>query len=174
MLKVKSLLDTAARVSLSRWVGAVLISMLVFAIIWNVLELVAQFIVHTLAYQFSSSYRSHVEVFGGYGGYLQTQLLPRILYGFTGGWYSRLLWAVFVGLTIFIIMLYTKRKSPHRFFMLSILFIIFVFISMRKAYMFVRDPVWSAIDILLWLICFLISQQIFQHYLLSGKEETGQ
>ena len=145
--------------------------MLTFTLIRRILDIIAQFVVHTTAYGLSASYRVHAEPFGGYMGYIQTQLLPRATVSLTVGWHEDIIRSVIVGLILFII-IYLNQTRLMKIFMISVFFVIFVGATMGRS--IIRQPIWGPLTILLWIICISIANFLFGRIVLSDKEDDAQ
>ncbi len=156
---MKSVIDELMQVPLHRWLMVILYGIIVFVIIYNLIDAFAQFLVHTLGYGLSESYRTHVQTFGGYWGYVGTQLKPRVFHSFFNGWQKSMAISSILSFLFFLIIFLTKNSKTIRFFALSILIVSFLGFLYARA--IVRNPFWSVIDIIIWISCFFIANKIY-------------
>lgn len=172
MISAKGLMRMR-QVPVNRWLLVVAVGMLIFSLLFEVGYAMAQFIVHTLAYQLSDSYRAHVETFGGFGGYIETQLVPRVLHSITDayGWFIKVITGGLMGLIMFIIFLYTNNSNMLRFLLLTTFIV--AFIGWQESKAIIHTPIWGVIDIVLWLICFWVAKicytRLSQHSVSEGR-----
>ncbi len=165
---MKSVIDELMQVPLHRWLMVILYGIIVFVIIFKLIDVSVQFLVHTLAYWLSESYRTHVQPFGGYWGYLETQLHPRVLHSFISGWQRSIAISILISFILFIIILLTKSSKLTRFFTLS--FFIISFLGWLNARNIVYDPFWTIVYIFIWLFCFILSTKVYSRLILNVKE----
>lgn len=139
------------------WLFAATAGIIFVGIGFSVLHILLQFAVHTVAYTVSDGYQVHVDKFGGYSGYLETQLLPRAGYTLFSNWYTEIFYGAAFGLVIRGIL--TVYQQPAlRWLVLTIVFTAWV--GWREARFLVRDPFWSVLDIVLWFLCIYTLQYI--------------
>ncbi len=156
---MKGVIREIMQVPLHRWLMVILYGIIVFVIIYNLIDAFAQFLVHTLGYGLSESYRTHVQTFGGYWGYVGTQLKPRVFHSFFNGWQKSMAISSILSFLFFLIIFLTKNSKTIRFFALSVITVLFLGLNYARS--IVRDPFWSAIHIFIWILCFFTAIKIY-------------
>jgi hypothetical protein len=158
-------LQRVLRIAPEQWLKVVLFSLLVLVLGWKLLFHLTELLIHTLAFQFSESYREHVKPFGGYEGYITTQLVPRWWHSLTAGWRLSLLFrSVLLGVGAFLVLCLFDNK-PTRVVWLLVLFVLDA--GLRYGRMFVIDPFWAVIYTLFLLICFMFLVFLMNKYIVS-------
>lgn len=134
------------------------------------LKAVLQLLVHSAFYALDESYRIHTAPFGGYSGYLQTQLIPRIGHALVAGWYTKVFFGALAG--ILIVGLTTLCKaSALRGLVFTIVFVLWI--GWHEARGIVRNPFWAVIDIILWLTCFGLLMYVLNRWNTSFQQESN-
>lgn len=168
---MKSMLGTFRETTAQQWLTAAVLGILVMSLLTKQIRNLIQIIIHTVAYTASEGYREYVAPFGGYGSYLQTQLLPGLKHSIVSNWFEDIIYGIVWGVLVYGITVCFRSSSLRRRGALAIL--IMLWIAWKKARYIVLDPLWTLIDILIFLFCIYILSLILKSRLVSSYSEIS-
>lgn len=148
---------------------AILAGVVIVGFGFSFLQALLQFFVHSVAYILDDSYRIHTTRFGGYSGYIQTQLIPRVEHLLLGGWYTKVLYGILAGILIGGVTILYKATALRR---LAFTIVFLLWIGWHEARRLVLDPFWTAMDIIIWLVCFGLLMYILSSWPTFIRQES--
>lgn len=159
-------------VNLQHWLTAIMVGMLVLAVGYRIALVIAEFTVHTLAYNLSESYRVHVDTLGGYTAYIFNLMVPRASHRVLSDWLIGVIWGALGGVSVLILTLFSKCCRFPKGLALSILTL--SWIGWRESWKLSFDPFWTIVRTFLWIICFITLERVVTRStrLLEREEAT--
>lgn len=122
---------------------------------------------HTVLGAFSPSYRESLEDFGGWTGYIETQLVPRLMAGISSDWGRFLLRSLLSGVGALVICtVYAEEPSKRRIGLALLLLGLMLYTSWRT---WLLTPIWGIINTLQWGVVVGGTAAIITRYILPKE-----
>jgi len=128
----------------------ILASVVVLAVGSKLLYAMIQVLIHFGAYAMSDGYRTHVERFGGFEGYMSTQLAPRLRHIFFSQWQSTIVLSALIGTALYAATKLVSSKATMRFFVGGS---VVVWILWNRGIYLLYDWFWSILQAFIFLVC---------------------
>lgn len=128
----------------------ILASIVVLAVGYKLLYATTQVLIHFGAYAMSDGYRTHAERFGGFEGYISTQLAPRVKHIFLSQWRSTTVLSALIGTALYAATKLVRSKAVMRILVGAS---VAAWILWNKGIYFIYDWFWSILQALMFLLC---------------------
>lgn len=122
---------------------------------------------HTVLGVFSPSYRESLEGFGGWTGYIETQLIPRFMVSISGDWGRFLLNSLLTGVGALVICtVYAQEASKKRMGLVLLLMGLMLYNNWRT---WLKTPLWGIIETFQWSVVVGGTAVIITRYILPKE-----
>ncbi|GIV08034.1 MAG: hypothetical protein KatS3mg019_0125 [Fimbriimonadales bacterium] len=139
------------KITFEQWLLVALLGIVTIGILPQLVDGVLQVIIHTVGYIFVESYREHTSHFGGYTGYWQTQLIPRLWHSLISNWFFEMAKGILFAITLYTILKIVSATNLPNWIVLSSISLLWI--GWHNGRRVVIDPFWGIIDSLVWILC---------------------